>query len=249
MPSCAPPASGRGSPLPWCSSAGSAASRVSVGASMAGILLVSWATTVSCRRRSSVRASRSASSCSRRYRIWSCSEAMSSDWSPGTLMLGVWFAPDVPSPNRTNTVPLSFVVGRVPRLIRLRTAPSVMPNAAAAWATVRRSWFACGSPVLPSPTREILEHQDQGRKPLEAILVRLVGIHRGFIATRYRRGYPAAAIDPLQSESCPIRPPGSSRTNPAPGCAKKNPRPVRPEVIDGRFGSLPDADHLLDLLG
>src|SRR5215218_7602959 len=116
---------------------------VTEGASMAGILLVSWATTVSCRRRSSVRASRSASSCSRRYRIWSCSEAMSSDWSPGTPMLGVWFAPDVPSPNRTNTVPLSFVVGRVPRLIRLRTASSVMPNAAAAWAKVRRSWFAC----------------------------------------------------------------------------------------------------------
>jgi hypothetical protein len=83
-PSCAPPASGRGSPLPCCSSAGLSASRVSVGASMAGILLVSWATTVSCRRRSSVRASRSASSCSRRYRIWSCSEAMSSDWPPGT---------------------------------------------------------------------------------------------------------------------------------------------------------------------
>src|SRR5215204_6589156 len=63
--------------------------------------------------------------------------------------LATWYAPDVPSPNRTNTVPLSFVVGRVPRLIRLRTAPSVMPNAAAAWATVRRSWFACG-PVFDS---------------------------------------------------------------------------------------------------
>ena len=79
--------------------------------------------------------------------------------------------------------------------------------------------------------------------------MRLVEIHRGFIAPRYRRGCPAAAIDPLQSESFPIRPPGSSRTDPPPGWAKKNPRPVRPEVIDGRFGSLPDADHLLDLLG
>jgi hypothetical protein len=72
--------------------------------------------------------------------------------------LATWYAPDVPSPNRTNTVPLSFVVGRVPRLIRLRTAPSVMTNAAAAWAPVRRSWFACGSPVWPSPTRGMLDH-------------------------------------------------------------------------------------------
>src|SRR5215204_4836791 len=29
------------------------------------------------------------------------------------------------------------------------------------------------------------------RKPLEGILVRLVGIHRGFIARSYRRGCPA----------------------------------------------------------
>jgi hypothetical protein len=38
----------------------------------------------------------------------------------------------------------------------------------------------------------------------------LVGIHRRFITRRYHRGCPAAAIDPLQSESFPIRPSGSS---------------------------------------
>ena len=35
-------------------------------------------------------------------------------------------------------------------------------------------------------------------------------LHRRFIARRYHRGCPAAAIDPLQSESFPIRPSGSS---------------------------------------
>src|SRR3954454_9617877 len=77
---------------------------------------------------------------------------MSSDWSRGTSVLVVWVACDVPPPNRTKTVPPSFAVGRVPRLIRLRTAPSVMPSATAAWATVRRLWFACGSPVWFSLT-------------------------------------------------------------------------------------------------
>ena len=50
------------------------------------------------------------------------------------------------------------VVRSVPRFIRLRTAPSVIPRAAAAWATVRRSWFASGSAVWPSPTRGMLDH-------------------------------------------------------------------------------------------
>src|SRR5215213_11826887 len=98
---------------------------------------------------------------------------MSSDWSLGSPAIFVWFAGDVPSPNSTNTVPPSFVVGSVPRFIRLRTAPSVMPREVAACATVRRSWFACGSLVWPSPTREILDHQDRSRKPLEAILALL----------------------------------------------------------------------------
>ena len=53
--------------------------------------------------------------------------------------LAAWYACDVPRPNKTNTVPPSFVVRRVPRFIRLRTAHSVMPSADAAWATVRRS--------------------------------------------------------------------------------------------------------------
>jgi hypothetical protein len=39
----------------------------------------------------------------------------------------------------------------------------------------------------------ILDHQDRPRKPSEAVLVRLVRIHRGFIAPRYRGGCPMAS--------------------------------------------------------
>jgi hypothetical protein len=42
--------------------------------------------------------------------------------------------------------------------------------------------------------------------PLEAILVRLVGIHRRFIARCYRRGCPAATPDCMHNS---VRPPGS----------------------------------------
>src|SRR5215210_3120879 len=42
--------------------------------------------------------------------------------------------------------------------------------------------------------------QDRGYRPLEAILVRLVGIHRGFIAHRYRRGCPAVGHQCLHNK-------------------------------------------------
>jgi len=59
------------------------------------------------------------------------------------------------------------------------------------------------------PSRPSGMAQDRGYRPLEAILVRLVGIHRRFIAQRYRRGCPAVAAKACTAIPV-LRLPGSS---------------------------------------
>jgi hypothetical protein len=95
----------------------------------------------------------------------------------------------------------SFSWGMVPRCTRFRMASTVVPRWSAACGTLTRS--AGGGPVgscrASSPTPGRLDHQDWSRKPLEALLVCLVGIYRRFIAPCYRRGCPAAAPDRLHN--------------------------------------------------
>jgi hypothetical protein len=67
------------------------------------------------------------------------------------------------------------------RLIRPRTASTVTPKISAACATVTRCRLVCDR---SSPTRGMLDHQDRGRKPLEANLARRPPRGRGLQASR-----------------------------------------------------------------
>jgi hypothetical protein len=109
-PSCAPSVAERGPALPGASSAVSGACGVSEGASMAGIRSRAAASNL----RASAWAWRSAASCSRKT-------ATNCDSSFGSSRLA---APA----NRTYTRPASLSARSVPRLIRLRTAPSLIPR-------------------------------------------------------------------------------------------------------------------------
>ena len=66
-------------------------------------------------------------------------------------------------------MPLTFIVGSVPHIMRLRTASSAMPSGEAAWATVRR-WFVYPARSHTQDTRPL----GSGPKAFEAVPVPVV---------------------------------------------------------------------------